>query len=235
MALRVTARRAQRLGSTTPSQTPGTANRAGRAGGVGISSASRCSAKCAVRATVPPVIAAWNCARVFSRCMLRRSRPEPDGQTGARGRPTAATSDGQALAALGAARVDHGPPAPGLHAHEKAMGARAARLGGLIGAFHAVVSLKKRVRFRMAIGPDGLRWGFTSMVLDALPGRQWQRAGGRAFFCRAWLLHIAVVHGPARQPPWQALPSCHHLSLSISSITLMQGRKTGDYCRLAGG
>src|SRR6218665_2198734 len=178
MALRVTARRAQRLGSTTPSQTPGTANRAGRAGGVGISSASRCSAKCAVRATVPPVIAAWNCARVFSRCMLRRSRPESD-------RPTAAPSDGQALAALGAARVDHGPPAPGLHAHEKAMGARAARLGGLIGAFHAVVSLKKIVRFRMAIGPDGLRWGFTSMVPDALPalpGRQWQRAGGGARF-----------------------------------------------------
>jgi len=50
-------------------------------------------------------------------------------------------------------------------------------------------------------------------ALPALPGRQWQRAGGGARFytlARAWLLHIAVVQGPARQPPWQALPPCHH-------------------------
>src|SRR6218665_1964250 len=93
----------------------------------------------------------------------------------------------------------------------------------------------------MAIGPDGLRWGFTSMVPDALPalpGRQWQRAGGGARLCtlaRAWLLHIAVAQGPARRPPWQPLPPCLRLSLPVSRITLTQGRKTGDYCRLAGG
>ena len=45
-------------------------------------------------------------------------------------------SDGQALATLGAARVDHGTPATRLHAHEKSVGARAADLGGLIGTFH---------------------------------------------------------------------------------------------------
>ena len=45
-------------------------------------------------------------------------------------------SDGEALATLGAARVDDFAPATGFHAHEKAVRACAARLGGLIGTFH---------------------------------------------------------------------------------------------------
>src|SRR5215217_4510009 len=99
MALRVTARRAQRLGTMAPSQTSGTANRAcGEAPGpegdsvlaafaagasaTGVTDAAlvspdattappvvavpsapntrRCSAKWAVRETVPPAMAAWN-------------------------------------------------------------------------------------------------------------------------------------------------------------------------------
>src|SRR6218665_1631658 len=141
---------------------------------------------------------------------------------------------------------------------------------------------KKIVRFRMAIGPDGLRWGFTSMVPDALPalpGRQWQRAGGGARLftlaragvgvgCDSGVARRAAgAAGPAvaarrgrrtllhactrmafayrRRPrpckaaamagPAALSPPCHRLSLPVSRITLTQGRKTGDYCRLAGG
>src|SRR6218665_4048005 len=100
----------------------------------------------------------------------------------------------------------------------------------------------------MAIGPDGLRWGFTSMVPDALPalpGRQWQGAGGSA---RVYtLLHACtrMAFAYRRRPracqaattagPATLSPPCHRLSLPVSRITLTQGRKTGDYCRLAGG
>src|SRR4051812_39555345 len=42
----------------------------------------------------------------------------------------------QALAALGAAGVDDGAAATGLHADEEAVGAGAAHFGGLVGAFH---------------------------------------------------------------------------------------------------
>jgi hypothetical protein len=45
-------------------------------------------------------------------------------------------SDGQALAALGATRIDDGAAAASLHAHEKAMGTGAADFGSLVGAFH---------------------------------------------------------------------------------------------------
>ena len=47
-----------------------------------------------------------------------------------------ALSDRQALAALGAASVEHGPTAPALHANEEAVRTGAADLGRLIGAFH---------------------------------------------------------------------------------------------------
>ena len=58
-----------------------------------------------------------------------------EGRGGREGR-RAARSDGQALAALGAARVDHALAAAGLHADEKAVGAGAANFGRLIGALH---------------------------------------------------------------------------------------------------
>jgi hypothetical protein len=44
--------------------------------------------------------------------------------------------DSQTLAALGAARIDHGTTATGFHAHQKAMGTGATNLGGLVSAFH---------------------------------------------------------------------------------------------------
>ena len=50
--------------------------------------------------------------------------------------PGARASDGQALAALGAAGVDHGTAATGLHADQEPMGAGAANFGGLVSAFH---------------------------------------------------------------------------------------------------
>lgn len=43
-------------------------------------------------------------------------------------------SDGQALAAFGAAGVDHGTAAAGLHANQEAVGAGAFDLGGLVSA-----------------------------------------------------------------------------------------------------
>jgi hypothetical protein len=45
-------------------------------------------------------------------------------------------SDSQALAALGATGIDHCTTATGLHANQKAVGAGAANLGGLVSAFH---------------------------------------------------------------------------------------------------
>jgi hypothetical protein len=45
-------------------------------------------------------------------------------------------SDSQALAALGAARIDHGTAAAGFHANQKTVGTGATCLGGLVGAFH---------------------------------------------------------------------------------------------------
>jgi hypothetical protein len=47
-----------------------------------------------------------------------------------------ASLDGQALAAFGAACIDHSAATFGFHTHEKAMGAGAAGFGGLISTFH---------------------------------------------------------------------------------------------------
>jgi hypothetical protein len=44
--------------------------------------------------------------------------------------------DGQALAALGAACIDHGAAAACFHANQKAVGTGASCLGWLVGAFH---------------------------------------------------------------------------------------------------
>ena len=52
-------------------------------------------------------------------------------------------SDGQALAALGAARIDHGTATSGLHANEETMGAFAPNYGRLICAFHGRRLCKK--------------------------------------------------------------------------------------------
>src|SRR5437763_7749090 len=132
MPLRVTARLACRLGTTAPIQGASrTTNRTclftgSGPGEVDTWNAARCSTKCGVRETVPPAIAASYCARVFSRCTAGRRRL----------RLQSGRSGGQALAALGAARVDDGAAATGLHADQEAVGTRAAHFGGLVGAFH---------------------------------------------------------------------------------------------------
>src|SRR6218665_3431206 len=100
----------------------------------------------------------------------------------------------------------------------------------------------------MAIGADGLRWGFTSMAPDALPalqGPQWPRGrgGGRLFTLLPACTLMAFAYRRRPRPckaatmagPAALSPPCHRLSLPVSRITLTQGRKTGDYCRLAGG
>ncbi len=55
-------------------------------------------------------------------------------------RPVARASDGQALAALGAACVDDGTAAAGLHAHAETVGTLAAGNGRLVGTFHVALS-----------------------------------------------------------------------------------------------
>lgn len=53
------------------------------------------------------------------------------------GQPTQRASlDSQTFAALGTARIYNGAAAPGLHADQKAVGARAANFGRLVCAFH---------------------------------------------------------------------------------------------------
>ena len=59
-----------------------------------------------------------------------------------------AGSDSQALAALGAAGVQHLAAALGLHAHQKAMGAGATGLGGLVGTLHDDLSLSQHLNLR---------------------------------------------------------------------------------------
>jgi len=49
-------------------------------------------------------------------------------------------SDSQALAALGAACVDDGTAATGLHTDQKAVGTGAADFGSLVSAFHDEIS-----------------------------------------------------------------------------------------------
>ena len=48
--------------------------------------------------------------------------------------------DGQTLAALGAASVDDGTAAAGLHTYEEAVGTGAADFGSLVSAFHDAFS-----------------------------------------------------------------------------------------------
>jgi hypothetical protein len=65
-----------------------------------------------------------------------RRRRKLSGSTGSGKPPRWLNLDSQALAALGAACVDHSTATAGLHANEKAVGAGAFDLGGLVSAFH---------------------------------------------------------------------------------------------------
>ena len=140
MEFRVTARFAQRFGTIAPSQTSGGQNK--RAFGsnacsgwlgmeVPLLSTQRCKTKCAVAATLSPASTAWNWLRVFSRCTTRRRISPALLQIF-----DTTDSHRQALAALGAARIDNGATTPCLHADQKAMGAGPANFGGLVSAFH---------------------------------------------------------------------------------------------------
>jgi hypothetical protein len=79
-------------------------------------------------------------------------------------------SDGQALAALGATRVDHGTTASRLHSHEEAVGAGAADFGGLVGAFHDLLgpyrldSLQKLWLPRCPVGNS--LWGLLDLCAE---------------------------------------------------------------------
>jgi hypothetical protein len=70
--------------------------------------------------------------RVFSRCISI----SPDLQGVRWDRLPTPALDGQALAALGAACVDHGTATLGLHAHQETVGTGAAGLGRLVSTFH---------------------------------------------------------------------------------------------------
>jgi hypothetical protein len=104
---------------------------------------------------MPAAITAWNCARVFSRCTTDAPLDRLTGN---------AALDGQALAALGAARVDDGTAATRLHADQKAVGAGAAHFGRLVGAFHDSFSGKpmiipeKRPSRQVVIHAHGWAW-----------------------------------------------------------------------------
>jgi hypothetical protein len=73
---------------------------------------------------------------------LRRERAPAVAAAGV----TNQASDAQALAALGAARGDHGATATGLHADQETVRALATDHGGLIGAFHGVRTGKRKAR-----------------------------------------------------------------------------------------
>src|SRR5438552_3715122 len=66
--------------------------------------------------------------------------------------PQPGASDGQALAALGAAGVDDGAAPAGLHTNEKTMGAGAANFGGLVGAFHGCRWLARLAGVPLGLG-----------------------------------------------------------------------------------
>lgn len=148
MALRVTARRAQRLGTTAPIQRSAPGNRAcADKPGAGVASAARCNTKCAVRLTVPAAITVWNWVRVFSLCtvVFGSDGPWPMPAAAVPGR---SCSDSQTLAALGAACVDDCASAACLHANEKTMRASTANFGRLVSTFHIGSCGESRLRIR---------------------------------------------------------------------------------------
>ena len=85
-------------------------------------------------------------------------------------------SDAQALAALGAARVEHGAAAAGLHAHEETVRAGAADFGRLVGALHGrPVSVVAEVA---GLGVGGFKPGLPASFLPAWRLPAWLLANG---------------------------------------------------------
>ena len=102
--------------------------RFGLAGTLG-QSARWCTAKCAV-------LARLGVRRTRSKSAVRTSRPITRTGPGRSSSAARACSDSQALAALGAARIDDSATPTGLHSHKEAMRACTAYFGSLVGAFH---------------------------------------------------------------------------------------------------
>jgi hypothetical protein len=158
--VRVTDRRAWRLGTTAPNQdcpdcgtgrcvtstqsstdrgridaspvdnSGGAVRGAGLAGRAG-QHCKWCTAKCSLRALGPARSIRWKSADRTRRPVMATARPDRDAvPASARG------SDGQALAALGATRIDDRAATAGLHADEETVGASAADFGSLVGTFH---------------------------------------------------------------------------------------------------
>jgi hypothetical protein len=69
----------------------------------------------------------------------------------------------QTLATLGTARIDHSAATTGFHANQKAMGAGASGLGGLIGALHGGSSLLLK----------GIYQGNPSLSQKTMPSVPW--------------------------------------------------------------
>ena len=82
-------------------------------------------------------------------------------------------SDAQALAALGAPRVEHGAAAAGLHAHEETVRAGAADFGRLVGALHGrPVSVVAEVA---GLGMGRFKPGMPAWILPAWLLAVWGR------------------------------------------------------------
>jgi len=79
-------------------------------------------------------------------------------------------SDGQALAALGAASVDHGATTTGFHAHTETMGTFAASNGRLVGTFHDGLARSKSDRQSIKKKKSGADTGIHSWILLDISG-----------------------------------------------------------------
>ena len=144
---------------------------------------SRPSSGCAMAGVLP------------GRC--RRHRPAYRARSGPvrlANEPARAASDSQALAAFGAARGDHRTSATGLHAHEKAVGAGASGLRGLVGAFHGWVwAVGVRKSGKLAITAR------KSFAVNDLPHKDWRHAGLRRRLTLWITIHgwVRLVYNPA--------------------------------------
>lgn len=172
-SVRVTARLACRFGTTKPSQSSvtGDSSTAGESSGIVAVDKSEasgleadffpdqgrcgkwCTTKCAVRARAG-ALSTW----LKSPACVRARVTATGGTLTVRGLGSGRSlnSDSQTLATLGATSIDDGAAATGLHADQKAVGASAAGLRGLVGAFHGVSSEKIAVSpRRLGRGLDG--------------------------------------------------------------------------------
>jgi len=110
------------------------------------------------------------------------------------GLPDPRELDSQALAALGAACIDHGAAATGLHANQKTMGACTADFGGLVSAFH-VNFLTGSVGIRTAFTKER-RHEFRSIAPNTIRGtRHYRKFSEAQQHLRAYMVCSTVRFG----------------------------------------